>query len=356
MFKEKAIFYFFACLIVISMLQYNSNCYSLKKKFSDRCEDMLTCDSCLQMTSSCGWCYSDGLCKSGNEIGPSTNTCKYSNWETSKCNRRECNSYDNILSCVTQKDCYWCKNENVQTGNIEGKCNNRSKQYEIECKDTNTLESYVKSPNIYKNKIKNTFLNAELQKLSNHDMYKDNSDSANEAQFLKYEKFMGQLKTWMNTNKKKEVSVYDSVNNPAGVYSYQIDKSENNFNKTESIILDMGNFNTTDFQQLSKKSKSTIVGLSKKLATTMLSSMFNFKNGVLSTTSNYQGAKYYMILESIGSEEWEDFVRNKGYSINDIYKVLQIDKSKLTKSVAEIIKQVYIVLIIATKTITNLPF
>jgi hypothetical protein len=50
---------------------------------AQNCSTQTTCSDCV-MTGLCGWC--DGVCKDGNETGPSSGTCSSWAWSPNECN------------------------------------------------------------------------------------------------------------------------------------------------------------------------------------------------------------------------------------------------------------------------------
>ena len=195
MFKAKLTIFIYLMLIITS------------KKFLERCDTMLTCDSCTRLTSNCGWCYSDGSCKSGNEIGPSFGSCKYSDWETTKCRLIECEKVNSILPCVTQKECFWCNN------GTNSKCYNKSKLYDNKCDNRVTFELYFKNPDLYRDNLKNT-LKIDIDKLSK-----------GSKQLTEYDNFISKLKNYIDLS-KLNYDLFNSINNPNGIFKYQMSKDK----------------------------------------------------------------------------------------------------------------------------------
>jgi hypothetical protein len=325
-------------IILLVIIQINTNNHK-NKKFLERCEDMLTCDACVNKGDYCGWCYSDGRCKSGNEIGPSgSEVCKFQDWETSKCQRRKCEDYKNLLGCVSQYNCFSCENFDLKGNKMEIKCHDISKKYNIDCTRAIYFEDYMKSSSKIRGDVQNNLLNEELEKLytltgGNSSLAGNFSSFEKDPHFLKYENFVSQMNVWVNKNGRPQQSLYNSISNPAGLFSYQIDKSPSTHNK-QDYNLNLGKvFDHDAFHSLSLASKKEMINLSQKVATDLLKSMFIFlksnqENPVSLNEYHFKGAKNYLVLETIAGETWKNFLKTQNLNIMSIQSLMSIDSKK----------------------------
>jgi len=339
----------------------------LKINLVENCEELLTCDACLKNSDRCGWCYSDGLCKSGNKIGASSsfNFCSFENWETQKCESRKCDSYKNQLSCITDENCFWCENyKDIENQNnnkfVSGLCEDNIYKFSKKCKNIYDINQYFKNPKFYKNKNSNDMLSEELKQLSTLEMYTSiknkngkiqnskedliidtiienvNYDKLNNhyKKFSKYEKFLNNLRNFMKSNSINKLPIYNSITNPAGIFDFQNSKlRKNNLLQTSKNVKVSDSYketnslkymNLTFYDILSKHSKNEIAEISKKIAVEQLKGMFKFyKNDpLIKKLEKKFNLKEYKILEKIASEKWVEFLESKNIKLNEVRTII----------------------------------
>jgi hypothetical protein len=346
--KNKIQFYnnlhlYFLCLFLIVIIQIKTinsitTKYSFenlfKNKLTENCDDFLTCESCLQKGNRCGWCLSDGLCKSGNQIGStsSNNFCPFLSWDTIKCQQKKCDFFNNQLACMTNSECFWCENID-ENQRVMGTCENIDKKFNAKCKQKYTIVEYFENPKFYKSKNINDLLNEELKQLSTLKMYTNKSENKEklDAKFLKYKDFLSTLKIYMKTNIVKRPPIYNGLNNPAGIYKYQMEilnenknnepeKSSNKIKDITNVKLDLSNFNSTSFDILSQDAKIEMVEISKEIALEKLINMFKFidNDSYFEKKKNIFNLKEYKILEKICAEKWISYLDKKKIKLNDL--------------------------------------
>jgi hypothetical protein len=353
-------------------LSKNNVKINLSERFIERCDELLTCDACLNVGQSCGWCYTDGLCKSGNTIGPTViNGCNWADWQISKCQNRSCESYTNILSCISQTDCFWCESEGSSN------CLDINSKITTNCKKYTDNSDYLKNSKSIQNMVQNNIFNENLEKLGEYEENK-NEDQKNDSKtqyinqsnkiienvkinfynesltvdknqnngeisncstkkksdssldFLNYKKFLNGLNIWFKTKLILKNTLFNSVKNPAGTFKYQM---QNNLPLKNSLTLDIGkDFDSQLFNLLSGNSKKQMVELSRRYALDLLKSMFKFTHTesdeykVTIDKKNYKGVQYYLLIGKLAGLKWVDFLKSKKIEIDEIHKLLEIPK------------------------------
>jgi hypothetical protein len=353
-------------------LSKNNVKINLSEKFIERCDELLTCDACLNVGQSCGWCYTDGLCKSGNTIGPTViNGCKWADWQTSKCQNRSCHTYTNILSCLSQTDCFWCESEGSSN------CLDINSKITSNCKKNTDNSDYLKNFKSIQNMVQNNIFNENLEKLGEYEdnknedqkndsktqyinqsnkiiknvnlnfynesltinknqnneeisNYSKNKKSDSSLEFLNYKKFLNGLNIWFKTKLILKNTLFNSVKNPAGTFKYQM---QNNLPLKNSLTLDIGkDFDSKLFNLLSGNSKKQMVELSRRYALDLLKSMFKFTHTesdeykVTIDKKNYKGVQYYLLIGKLAGLKWVEFLKSKKIEIVEIHKLLEIPK------------------------------
>ena len=302
----------------------------IQEKFVENCEELITCESCLRVGERCGWCYSDGLCKSGNQIGSSSSSsfCPFQNWENKKCEIKKCNLSSNRLSCITQDNCYWCENHDLKKNSISGKCEDDIlNKNSNKCSNIFSIEDYFKNPKLFKSR-NNYILDQELEKLYylGYDKNIKNNIENNdilEKEFLNYEKFLKSLKLYMNSYSNSRPTPYNSLFNPAGIFNFQNEllNSDKNSNFLKNNNIQLKDFNPKMLDVLSQDSKREMIQISKKIALENLIKMFEFiKQKPYYKINNIEkfNLKEYKILEKISGNIWEEFLTKKEIKLIDL--------------------------------------
>ena len=319
------------------------------KFFFDSCSDYLDCKSCLQATT-CGWCYSDGTCKNGNAAGSSQNECPFKSWTTDQCVNKPCTSFNNIMSCITQKTCFWCMKDEIRSGH----CLNNSDKLGAECCKTADIDSFMMNPSAFKENVSQDNLNFQLEKISSSEQAQSTGDSSVSSSVpvalsstiddtQSYNHFLIKLKQWMINHKKVKGTPFNSITNPGGDFNMNVNGDNTNTSSTGSgpeISFDLNNFNPDIYDSLSKQSKSEVDTISSKLAMDLLSKMFVIPQDntqPLDKTENYYGLRYYIFLEKIAGKSWLDYLNDRNVDINILYKLIGKNPNTVINSISDVV-------------------
>lgn len=376
---------------------------NIREKFIENCDELLTCEACIRKSDRCGWCYSDGLCKSGNAIGATAafGFCPYDMWEIKRCEFKTCSGYKNKQACITQEDCFWCDNGDDSNGS----CDIVRNKYNKNCLRKFFIDDYFDNPDKIRNRNNNNknikqfilnqgsnelFLNSSIIDQSKN--YSTNVDlsgkvnlseqySSNNDQFVNYKDFLKKLKS-IKPYEETIPPIYDSINNPAGIFEYQLDllnkKSEENINVNENLyehyekkhhnendinikikvnnqvkkfnnaskIIKQNNtpaashphhlvnntsskpllnaqknhLNTSTINPSYVHAKKEIIKISKKIALEKLKSMFIFSSNepFVKQSRYYSNLKEYKLLEKIAADSWLQYLDKKQIMLKDI--------------------------------------
>jgi hypothetical protein len=280
--------YLIGLISIISINLLNLN------KFYDRCEEMLTCDSCINLTSLCGWCYGDGKCKQGNHISPSNGFCNYTQWEITRCKTIDCKTIKNTLACITQNDCAWCEGDK--------QCIDKPSKNEItNCPKLTLLDDYIKTPKLF-NKHLSTF--NQTSEFVNPNI--NNLEPLNEM-----------------------FSLYDSFNNPAGVFVSQLPlNNKKRITSCTNVTIDEHEHivNSEEMKkQLIKLSENELESNISDLAMDKLKPMFNLKNNTnIKITKEFEGSRYYLILESLAGDKWLSYLNKTNVEKESLHKIINL--------------------------------
>ena len=249
------------CFFVIYCILFSYSIKALKnfKKYSVKCEDFLSCTTCLE--NECGWCYTTGKCSKGNEIGLSKGYCPYKFYETTTCKIVQCELFPNEESCSKESNrCSWCKGKN--------KCLNSLDIHYTVCDETDEKKIHRVDKNI------DFWVKSDIESLKK--IYSNNY-------------------------------IYNSVSNPSGIFSYMLNGTEKGIddNKTKTKI-----YNIT-----SSEHSNTLIQ-AKENALSELKRMFIFKDikdSQYSISLNKEemdniSLEHYLIYKKIAGHSWSEYL------------------------------------------------
>jgi len=215
-----------------------------------------------------------------------------------------------VLQCITQIDCFWC----VHDDNSHS-CFKADESYGKKCKNRIFYRDYLTNPQTIKQSIMLNEFNDNLEALASNQILDKNSKNIDENSkdlppSPHSESFMRQLKLFFNANKKRKLTLFDSIENPSGAFQYQLSSvtapsSEALKGKSFEMIQD---FNLAMLNKLSKRAKIQFLYLSKLGAYNMLKKMFKFTTQSIEKTKFFRGPKYYLYLEKMAQDKWVSYL------------------------------------------------
>ena len=226
-------------------------------KFLQTCHIYKTCSSCIQ--NECGWCYTTNSCLSSSEIGPVVSKCPFASWETTKCH----------ISLSKEK--HFLK---------------KSKEKDDSYNDTD-IDNALK-------KINPLYVNNSMFNLA--------------------------FKSWISIGKKPyDYNLYNSTENPKGIYKSQFLAVRNKSIPTFSFIDEK---NKKNFTQMLVQQIDT---LTKAFACDKITKMFRYNkdkygNNIFSLTNKtkYQNEyEYYQLLASLCGDDWKDHLKINYPKVNN---------------------------------------
>lgn len=226
-------------------------------KFLQTCHVYKTCSSCIQ--NECGWCYATNTCLSSSEIGPVVRKCPFASWETTKCH------------ISLSKENHFLK---------------KSKRKDDSYNETDIDIALKKINPLY---VNNTAFNLAF-------------------------------KSWISIGKKAyDYSLYNSTENPKGIYKSQYLAVRNKSIPTFSFIDENNHKNFTQMlvQQIDM--------LTKAFACDKITKMFRYAkdkygNNIfsLANKTKYQNEyEYYKLLESLCGKNWKDHLKINYPKVNN---------------------------------------